>query len=441
MNSNSYFVFRFDLASLPLASPGQRTAHAIEGLVFNFWTPAWTRLLPYAGAPSYFLLWWIFDRLSLFHNPHYAILTLADTNGRTVHRTCIFPGSFRKAFVDPNSVEIGAIWTHPAWRRRGLAKAMLLEALRALPGHFRYAYYLATEENAPSHALATAAGFNLLGRAQRPNRLFSTVAAHLFSPRPANIRQYSDVTELAGHRVSALQVSRLIQRYVWAAGFCENNIVVDAACGGGHGLGLLGKKARSIVGGDIDHSILVSCRRHYQDRFPLVEWDVQDLPLGNNTVDVLILLEALYYLADPGRFIRECRRVIRPGGHLLLSMPNPELFDFHRSIYSYRYFTGAEIATLLQDHGFHVELLAGDPYSTATSLEHLVRPLKALAARYRLIPSSMLGKRLLRRLVFGRLEPLRSELAGNEAPYVPPVPIPADRPDTQHRILYVNAQK
>src|ERR1700712_4206299 len=54
--------------------------------------------------------------------------------------------------------------------------------------------------------------------------------------------------------------------------------------------------------------------------------DLYDLPLGNDSFDVIILHQVLHFLDDGGRAIREPARARAPGGgRLLFDFPPPEL--------------------------------------------------------------------------------------------------------------------
>lgn len=51
--------------------------------------------------------------------------------------------------------------------------------------------------------------------------------------------------------------------------------------------------------------------------------DARALPIPDNSVDGVILGEFLEHQSDLVPFFRECHRVLRPGGQLLLTTPNP----------------------------------------------------------------------------------------------------------------------
>ena len=53
--------------------------------------------------------------------------------------------------------------------------------------------------------------------------------------------------------------------------------------------------------------------------------DAEELPFEDNSFDTVIGSEMIYYLDRPERFIAEARRVLRPGGRLLLSSANNKM--------------------------------------------------------------------------------------------------------------------
>jgi ubiquinone/menaquinone biosynthesis C-methylase UbiE/DNA-binding transcriptional ArsR family regulator len=64
--------------------------------------------------------------------------------------------------------------------------------------------------------------------------------------------------------------------------------------------------------------------------------DLYDLPLANNSFDVVILHQVLHFLDDGGRAIREAARVLRPGGRLLVVDFAPHEQEFLREQFAHR---------------------------------------------------------------------------------------------------------
>ncbi len=59
--------------------------------------------------------------------------------------------------------------------------------------------------------------------------------------------------------------------------------------------------------------------------------DGHALPLGDATVAAVLLMEVLEHVADPPRLVRECARVLTPGGHLCVTAPQYHITHDHPS--------------------------------------------------------------------------------------------------------------
>jgi SAM-dependent methyltransferase len=249
------------------------------------------------------------------------------------------------------------------------------------------------------------------------------------------------VTERGGEKVSNEQLERFYQRYIWAGTYAQDVDVLELACGTGPGLGHLKSVSRSLVAADISEEVLAAARCHYGTRVDLRKLDACNTGLDASSFDVVILFEAIYYLPDVNIFFKEVSHLLRPGGRLLLATANKDLFDFNASPFSYRYYNPIELADLLATHGYEASFFGGSPVPAAGIKARLFRATKRFAARHRLIPDSMNGKRFLKRLVFGPMVSMPLELDLKIANYVAPQPIPADLQDTRHQVLYCVARK
>jgi SAM-dependent methyltransferase len=252
---------------------------------------------------------------------------------------------------------------------------------------------------------------------------------------------YLDVTEIVGEPITNTQLVRLHHRYKWAADQCRGLDVVEAGCGTGPGLGLLAAAARSLEAGDYSPTIAQIARSHYGARVPVAQFDAQQMPFADASKDVIILFEAIYYVPDAARFVRECVRVLRPDGRVLVVTVNKDLYDFHPSAHSVRYFGVRELGELFAAEGFRCEFSGIEPVNRVGLRQRLLRPIKRLAVMSGLMPKSMAGKRWLKRIVFGPQAPMPAEIVPGMAPYEPPVAISANDVDRVHRILYCVATR
>lgn len=250
---------------------------------------------------------------------------------------------------------------------------------------------------------------------------------------------FLEVTELAGDDVSQEQVDRICHRYYWAGSYCAGKDVLEAACGTGQGLGYLAGCARSVKAGDYSEKIAQIAQSTYADRLDICCFDAQEMPFEDSSLDVVILFEAIYYLPSAEKFVEECRRVLRPGGQVLVATANKDLYDFNPSPHSYNYYGTIELAELFGSRGFSVECFAAWPLEKVSVRQRILRPVKKLAVTLNLVPKSMAGKKLLKRLVFGGLVPMPSEVCEGMSCYEPPVSVPSDMPDRTHKVLYCAA--
>lgn len=254
--------------------------------------------------------------------------------------------------------------------------------------------------------------------------------------------EYLSVTENPGCGAHSEQIERLYQRYHFALDYCRDKEVLEVACGGGMGLGYLARFAKRVVGGDIDESNLKFARKYYHDRknIELKVLDAQQLPFDDNSFDIVIMYEAIYYLPEPMRFVEEAHRVLRDKGVVIICTANREWSGFNPSPHSHIYFSARELVSSLEKGGFTVTMFAGSPVSVETAKDKVISIIKQSAVKLHLIPKTMKGKESLKRLFFGKLKPIPSEVTDGMSDYSPPVSIPANIPNVDYKVIYAVGQ-
>jgi SAM-dependent methyltransferase len=247
---------------------------------------------------------------------------------------------------------------------------------------------------------------------------------------------YSSVTEVTGTPITREALAMMWTRYAVAADYCAAKDVLEVGCGSAQGLGPIAATARFVVGGDYTESLTRAAQLHYQDRVHFVTLDGQRLPFKDASFDVIMLYEAIYYLADPGAFLAECRRVLRPGGTVLLCSANREWDGFNPSPYSHGYFSAAELGMMLREHGFDVRLFGAYPDDGGGAVRKAVRLIRQVAVRFHLIPKTMAGKALLKRLFYGKLATLGPELAADGVERAPLEPLAPAGSAAGYKVIY-----
>jgi SAM-dependent methyltransferase len=99
---------------------------------------------------------------------------------------------------------------------------------------------------------------------------------------------------------------------------------LDAACGTGRLTPHLVERGHQVIGVDQSAEMLAIARQ----RLPEVTFrlgDLHDLPVGDGAVDVVLCGLALAHVPDLRPVMDELARVLRPGGHLLISDAHPEI--------------------------------------------------------------------------------------------------------------------
>ena len=132
----------------------------------------------------------------------------------------------------------------------------------------------------------------------------------------------------AYHTRSALPV-RLLERMrvravVRALGAEEGMRVLEVGCGAGNLLHAIGAVRFGL---DLSPSLLAKARGRLGKSAPLVRGDGAHLPFRAASFDRVFCSEVLEHVLQPEAVIAEMRRVLRPGGWAVVSVPNEPLIN------------------------------------------------------------------------------------------------------------------
>jgi len=256
----------------------------------------------------------------------------------------------------------------------------------------------------------------------------------------ATTTSYVEVTEQPGQMASRIQLEMLGARYAWAADQARGKDVLEAACGAGMGLPVLAAAGRSVQAGDVDSRILRVARAacHGQTNIALRRFRAQELPYPGESFDLVLLFEAIYYLPDVPRFLEEARRVLRPGGTLLIVTVNPEWAGFNPSPFKTRYWSAAELLALLQGAGFAARIEGAFPENSGW-MAGAIGLVRRTAVALGFVPRTMQGKALLKRIFYGRLRAVPFRASTSSPP--PRLEELGSLQSRRHRVLYATAHK
>jgi len=114
------------------------------------------------------------------------------------------------------------------------------------------------------------------------------------------------------HRNRARVVRNLVKRYA-----ATDAPILDAGCGTGLNLRHLPKGS---VGVDINPRNVALLKQRLPDHV-VIEGDVEHLPFTDGSFGTVLCTEVIEHIPDPAAALHEYRRVLKPGGMLIGSVP------------------------------------------------------------------------------------------------------------------------
>jgi SAM-dependent methyltransferase len=177
-----------------------------------------------------------------------------------------------------------------------------------------------------------------------------------------------DVLTLTGERtIPGLDVENYWFRrhevvYQQLAPRCAGLEVLEAGCGEGYGADLISRVARRVIALDYDETTVAHVRARYP-RVEVMHGNLAELPQADASVDVVVNFQVIEHLWDQTQFVRECARVLRPSGLLMVSTPNRITFSPGRDTpinpFHTRELNADELTRLLVDAGFTSVSMSG----------------------------------------------------------------------------------
>ena len=150
-----------------------------------------------------------------------------------------------------------------------------------------------------------------------------------------------------------------LHRYALCRDRVAGQRVLDVACGAGYGTNILAEVAAETVGVDIDAGAISRASKKYRrENLKFITADCCDMPFEASSFDVVVANEMIEHINDQESFLREVKRVLKPGGLLLVSTPNKPVYNRYKppNPFHVAEMDVAEFRRLLRRHFKHVRL-------------------------------------------------------------------------------------
>jgi len=114
-----------------------------------------------------------------------------------------------------------------------------------------------------------------------------------------------------------------LHRYLLARQIIGGKRVLDLACGEGYGSFSMSSVALSVVGVDISPEAVLHAQSKYKrDNLRFLEGSCEAIPVADDSVDIVVSFETIEHHPHHEEMMFEIKRVLRPGGTLLISCPD-----------------------------------------------------------------------------------------------------------------------
>ncbi len=145
--------------------------------------------------------------------------------------------------------------------------------------------------------------------------------------------------------------------YEFARTYIQGKKVLDIGCGNGYGTALMAESAKEIVGLDYDEQTVANNNKVYNSisNISFKRATIPPIPFDAGAFEVITAFQFIEHIAERREFIKECLRVLIPGGTLLVTTPNVKK-SLARNPFHVHEYTFAEMEQELKSLGASFEL-------------------------------------------------------------------------------------
>lgn len=141
-----------------------------------------------------------------------------------------------------------------------------------------------------------------------------------------------------------------------------NNTILEIGMGNGNFVGELLAAYPDCTYTGCDYSAdMVQASKNRNEEWILkgkatfVMGNANNLPFENNSFDRIFTINTVYFWDNPAKVLSECKRVLKPGGQLLIGIRPKEIMEKYLFVkYDFTLFSKEELCSMLQNNGFKI---------------------------------------------------------------------------------------
>lgn len=142
-------------------------------------------------------------------------------------------------------------------------------------------------------------------------------------------------------------------------------VVADLGCGTGKLTEAIAPFAQKVIGIDSSEAMIDAARTRLRllDNVELQRAELESIPLADACADVALMVLVLHYVASPPEVLRQVRRILEPGGRLVIVDMQPHTHDDYRQTMGHAWlgFGQPELVGWLTDVGMSARFVPLTP--------------------------------------------------------------------------------
>ncbi|MGN9165035.1 class I SAM-dependent methyltransferase [Tissierellaceae bacterium HCP3S3_D8] len=153
------------------------------------------------------------------------------------------------------------------------------------------------------------------------NKIFP-LPVHPFNLQNQGVKTYAEWQYEKGEDTLRFYLDRVSKEEMF-----KDKKVLDIGCGaGGKTLFYASQGVEKVWGIEVvDHyeeeANALAQKKGLEDKFEFVLGDAANIPFDDNSFDTIIMNDAMEHVDEPLEVLRECHRVLKPGGRLYVNFP------------------------------------------------------------------------------------------------------------------------